>query len=183
MSYTPLIGTLSHRAIEHLKTIGPGKTIATGPLAEALGQPTSAVITALGKPVEHGLVKKERIDGLYHWRMAGSVAPVSSSPAARAEPVLNTVPHVAANGPAVDALARELAPPKLVVPGPAPVPVPEPAPVLVPASAPFKFGWCSDGTLTVSKGGASVDLSADEYGKLADFVAVVRPFMAEGGDA
>ncbi|WP_191058545.1 hypothetical protein, partial [Geminicoccus harenae] len=80
MSYVPHPSTIAHRAIEHLKGLPPGGTIATGPLAEILGTDTGTILTGLQTAIKHDVVVRERINGLFHWRMADQSARVAASP-------------------------------------------------------------------------------------------------------
>jgi hypothetical protein len=60
---------LAWRVIQYLKTLPEGKWIASGPLSAAMDQPSSAVITALNKSIDHGLLRKKKINGLYHFAL------------------------------------------------------------------------------------------------------------------
>src|SRR3546814_2400285 len=64
MSYEPHPSTVAYRAIEILKKLPPGQTIATAPLAERLGTDTATVLTGLQTAVKPGLVIRERKLGL-----------------------------------------------------------------------------------------------------------------------
>lgn len=223
MSYVPHPSTIAHRAIEHLKGLPPGSTIATGPLAEILGTDTGTILTGLQTAIKHDVVVRERINGLFHWRMADQSACAAASPAPLvAEP---PAPKVELPKPKPDVAAEAVAEwnkqltskpekfdgvdidgPRKMKPEPVPEPdhVPEPTPpaaepvapaveplpkaepvvdplpvemppvVLVSELQPFRFSWCNNGTITVSKGGHSVELVGEEYDELARFIHALR---------
>lgn len=109
MNYDPPKGSLAYRLVEYLRRQPAGAKVASGPLSAAMGQPSSAVITAMMKPVAHGLVIKERIDGLYYWSLGNGVPTLPAEP----DPL-----------PVKQAVI------------PAPEPEPEPAPTVEPAPEP-----------------------------------------------
>lgn len=213
MSYVPHPSTIAHRAIEHLKGLPPGSTIATGPLAEILGTDTGTVLTGLQTAIKHDVVVRERINGLFHWRMADQSARVAASPeplvskpptpkvelpkpkpderrfegvnidgprARRPEPEPPATPPPPAPEPkdppppAAEPVAPAVEPLPEAEPVVDPLPAGMPPVVLVSEAQPFRFSWCNDGTITVSKGGSSVVLDGKEYDELARFIFVVR---------
>lgn len=222
MSYVPHPSTIAHRAIEHLKGLPPGSTIATGPLAEILGTDTGTILTGLQTAIKHDVVVRERINGLFHWRMADQSARVAASP----EPPVAKPPAPKVEPPKPDVATEAVAEwnkqlaskpekfggvdidgPRKVKPDPVPEPDPVPDPAAPPAAEPvapaveplpeaepvvdplppvmppvalvaepqpFRFSWCNNGTITVSKGGHSVELVGQEYDELARFIHVLR---------
>ena len=74
MIWTPQPGTVVHRAIEHLKTIPLDKTIASLPLAQAIGTDSGTLSACMVTAVKHGYVRREKKNGLVYWG-AGTGAP------------------------------------------------------------------------------------------------------------
>lgn len=73
MTYTPQPGTIAHRVIEHLQTLGPDVELTSQVLLEAIGQPADwhGLSTCMDSAVFHGLVVK-RLEGRRSmWRIAG----------------------------------------------------------------------------------------------------------------
>ncbi|WP_159711491.1 hypothetical protein [Geminicoccus flavidas] len=201
MSYVPHPSTIAHRAIEHLKGLPPGGTIATGPLAEILGTDTGTILTGLQTAIKHDVVVRERINGLFHWRMADQSARVAASPEPlvdkpsapkvelpkpKPEPDERRFEGVSIDGPRARRPEPEPEPPAAEPVAPAAEPLPEAEPVVDPLPVemppvvlvsevqPFRFSWCNDGTITVSKGGGSVVLDKADYEELARFIYVLR---------
>lgn len=204
--WTPHPATLAYRVIKYLKTLPAGKFVATGPLSEAMGQPSSAVITGMYRAVENGLILREKKNGFYQWALSGKGWEMNTegghvdSPAQAAAPQ----PDPATVSETVDDDTQWGGPSHPPAPAPEPLPVKKitPAPVAArrvkrPSAAaaavdidrvhtkvaaeparddPFKFNWSSDDVLTVSKAGASVSMTHDEYQDLARFVGVVGVF-------
>lgn len=74
MTYTPQPGTIAHRVIAHLQTLGPDVELTSQVLLEAIGQPADwhGLGTCLESAVFHGLVVK-RLEGRRSmWRIAGA---------------------------------------------------------------------------------------------------------------
>lgn len=73
MTYTPQPGTIAHRVIAHLQTLGPDVELTSQVLLEAIGQPSDwhGLSTCMESAVFHGLVVK-RLEGRRSmWRIAG----------------------------------------------------------------------------------------------------------------
>lgn len=206
--YDPPKGSLAYRIIEYMKTLPPGKQIASGPLAEAMGQPSSAVITALLKPEAHGLVVKERVDGFYRWRLGDGV-PLNPDAERDPLPPRQIITRASPGKP------EPLDKPKVAAPGkpkPAPAPEPLPEPVKRPAApaaapqAPFqgvdmdavarpkepepvktenrplRFGWWNDGEVTMIKGDSTITLTPDESRKLLLFLSAIDFAAKQAGE-
>lgn len=166
MKYDPPKGSLAHRMVEYLKQQPAGTKVASGPLAAAMGQPSSAIITAMMKPVAHGLVVKERIDGLYYWSLGDGVPLMPAEPDPL--PVKQTV---------------------IPAPEPEPEPTAEPAPepeqpkeqnmndqpeaLAAPATEPapeFRFCIWNDWSMDVIKDGQRIHLTAQEVANIDAFL-------------
>lgn len=177
MKYEPPKGSLSYRLVEYLKTLPAGKWIASGPLSEAMGQPSSAVITAMMKPLAHGLVVRDRVEGRYYWKLGNGVPPISAAEL---------------HGDSVDDDDR---PKQTFVPAQKPKaePAPKPAPQnkeqtvndikASPATEPvrptleynaakpaFRFCIWNDGFVTIIKNGVSIELTHEEAASMKAFL-------------
>lgn len=156
--YQPHPSTIAYRAIEILKALPPGHTIATMPLAEKLGSDPNTVRMGLQTAVTRGLVARKRKDGLYHWCMGdgADLKPINGldddqdgaaahshafsgvdmdASTKRRVAMMNT-PFSAVTPPPEPVPSREPEPSPAAAPAPAPViPTPVPAPVPSPAPA------------------------------------------------
>ena len=63
MNYLTPPGTIPHLAIEHLRSLPPGKKLSTAELADAIGHDKATLAACLRTPRDHGAVCSEPIPG------------------------------------------------------------------------------------------------------------------------
>lgn len=203
MTWTPHPATLAYRVMVYLKTLPRGKFVATGPLAQKMEQPSSALITSLLKPVDHGLIIREKRNGFYHWSLTDRGYDMDldgkqdavQAPGPAPDPEPESEPGRLSDAVGDDTMwgGPALPPTQDLEPAKKAAPIAkkrapkrsravdidrvhsEPAePVRVPAQEdPFGFSWSSENVLTVSKGGQSVSMGPEEYQKLSKFIDVI----------
>lgn len=211
--WIPHPATIAARAMKYLQTLPRGKFVATGPLAQEMDQPSSAVITSLYKAVEHGLIVREKRNNFYHWALTDLGHEIdfdadpdeAPSPAKRPAPKPKPVKAAAKPDPAPEPEPEpEFEDEPLVVTSdtrwggeepdiadvadPVPLgamksvaaePIAKDDPVAeaikhhIDRDEPFRFNFCSDGTITVENGGQSVVMTPEDYQKLAKFIRVI----------
>jgi len=174
MTYEPHPSTIAYRVIEYLKTQPTGKAIGSGPLADAMGQPSSAVITALTRCVEHGLIKKERVDGFFVWSLGDGV-PLTKPAGHDDDPpkqVISKAPRrVKAPEHAKPISAQVTDDTRWGDSAPsAPSAFSQ---ALVPLDDDFVYTWSSSGELTITKAGVSVVLTPADREKLQRFLSAL----------
>lgn len=200
-TWAPHPATLAYRVIKYLQELPRGKFVATGPLAQEMCQPSAALITALLKPVEYGLMIREKRGGFYHWSLTeeGYEYDLDDAPALAATKKYEPTKWVGQEKPEVKPTTITETITDDTRWGDTPDPVVDPLPLEgvdmdrvhqamqdpVPAQAiqqekhwtdDFRFSWSSDGVLTVEKHGHSVAMHPDEFQKLAKFVDVISRF-------
>lgn len=185
MKYEPPKGSLSYRLVEYLKTLPAGKWIASGPLSEAMGQPSSAVITAMMKPLAHGLVVRDRVDGRYYWKLGNGVPPISAAEL-HGDSIDDDDRPKQITVPAQKPKAEPAQKPK-AEPAPKPTPQPKeqtmndikasPATEIVrptleynAAKPAFRFCIWNDGFVTIIKNGVSIELTHEEAASMKAFL-------------
>lgn len=70
--YIPQPGTIGARVLAWFGDQAPELEASSGVIAEALGQPIAAVITALDPVFENGLIAREKRDGRLYWSVSHS---------------------------------------------------------------------------------------------------------------
>jgi len=198
--YYPHPATVAYKVIEHLNTQRPGTQIASAPLAEAIGSDASTLNNSMGAAVNAGLVKRQRIMGLWHWSLGNGV-PVADAQLDDADALLNPVikgddlaaiiarhnaslekPAVAVPAPGVD-MDRAPKPKPKAKPGPKPGAKAKPVKLVVPRKVypeaeptGLSFGWSSSGVVTLHKAGQMITLDPVEAAKLQAFLAHMAGF-------
>ncbi len=172
-TYTPQPGTIPYRAVQYLQRLQPGADIANGPLADELDVSTNTLISCLATAVHHGVIKRDRREGLIYWSL-GDGTPLPAAPDAEDDQdmkskIIITPAAVAAMAKANDKLAKRLE--KAVAVGPTKdaqvvniqieLDLPPPEPV---------FGAFSDGSLSIKHGDSFVSLGEKHARALQEFM-------------
>lgn len=94
-TYTPLPGTIDARALAWFAQQPPHAEASTGVIAAALDQPVAIVFSALERVYEHGLVAREKRDGLHFWSTSHPVLrPLGTPPPVCADDDIDDAPLV-----------------------------------------------------------------------------------------
>lgn len=171
--YEPQPGTLTHRIVEHLKK-HPGKKFAVRVLADQMEQPRDYILPSLESAIKHGVVRKEKIDGLIKLSL-GNGTPTDSldpddgpiSKQITPETRWGDAPAAKAPEPVVEVKPKGQQQKK---------PASVKAPTEQPQPEPFAYGYHSSGVLSVSKDGQTVEMTPDEAGKIAHFIFTILLF-------
>lgn len=173
--YVPQPGTIPHRVIQYLQRLAPGTGIANAPLADELDIVANSITACMQPALHHGLVKRERIDGIIHWKL-GDGTPAPAAPDADEDPemaskIVITPAAAAAKAASNDKLAQRLEkaikrdtrceaePTELGIQIPLELPDPEPV-----------FGAFSDGSLSIEQGGTFLRLGEKQAQALQAFM-------------
>lgn len=166
-SYIPQPGTIPHRAIEHLRTLGPGAQLSTAALANDLDQPTESLTASLAVPRKRGALRAEKgANGRSMMWSLGDGTPEQPPHDYEDDRPLKTrasAPVAKWQSSVFDVVAPPAAPPD-----PADHSASEPEPS---TRGRFRYAYHSDGTLLVVKGTASIHLGAIEARELFAFGA------------
>ncbi|NVO06459.1 MAG: hypothetical protein HXX19_11260 [Rhodoferax sp.] len=167
MSYTPQPGTLQYRVITWLKLQPIGSEFPSAVIAEELGVEPSAIPSAMGYPVMHGLLSRRKEGGLVMWSLG------NSTPQPKPEDYEPDVPLDQL--PPIKVRPSRMPKAKAEVEKPLQVPVflkseAAPAPVAPPTGRQFRVGEYSDGTFIIERDTQRIELSEAEFAKLLDFV-------------
>lgn len=174
--YTPQPGTIPHRVIQYLQRLEPGKGIANAPLADELDISANSITACMQPALHHGLVKRERIDGIIHWKI-GDGTPLPAEPDAEDDPemkskIVITPAAAAAKAASNDNLAKRLEkairhetrceadPTAIGIQIQLDLPDPEPV-----------FGAFSDGSLSIEQGGTFLRLGEKQAQALQAFMS------------
>ncbi len=170
--YIPQSGTIPHRVVEYLRRLAPGTWVASGPLADELDITQSSIIPCMVSAVHHGVVKRDRRDGIVHWSLGDGTALPSPAeeeddPEMESKIVL-TPAAVAKAAETNDKLAKRLE--KAIESGPKPGGI-----VLIPRQVDLAppepiFGAFSDGSLSIEQGGTFLRLGEKHAQALQAFM-------------
>lgn len=178
--YVPQPGTIPHRVIEYLRRLAPGAEAANAVLADELDITQSSIIPCMLAAVHHGVVKRERREGVTFWSLGDGV-PLGPAPDADDDPemkskIVLTPATVAQAAVSNDKLAKRLE--KAIKSGAIPAPAPEPDTTQrniqinldLPPPEPV-FGAFSDGSLSIDHGGVFVRLGEKHAQALQAFMS------------
>jgi hypothetical protein len=94
-TYAPQPGTIDARALAWFAQQSPHAEASTGVIAAALDQPVAIVFRALERVCEHGLVGREKRDGLHFWSTSHPVLrPLGAPPPVCADDDIDDAPLV-----------------------------------------------------------------------------------------
>ena len=175
--YIPQSGTIPHRVVEYLRRLAPGTWVASGPLADELDITQSSIIPCMVAAVHHGVVKRDRRDGIVHWSLGDGTAmpaPVEEEddPEMKSKIVL-TPAAVAQAAVSNDKLAKRLE--KAIKRDPPDVAGPDTSQLGaqiqldLPDQEPL-FGAFSDGSLSIEQGGTFLRLGEKHAQALQAFM-------------
>lgn len=176
--YIPQPGTIPHRVVEYLRRLAPGTWVASGPLADELDITQSSIIPCMVAAVHHGVVKRDRRDGIVHWRLGdGTALPApgeeeEDDPEMKSKIVL-TPAAVAQSAVSNDKLAKRLE--KAIKRDPPDVAGPDTSQLDaqiqldLPDQEPL-FGAFSDGSLSIEQGGTFLRLGEKHAQALQAFM-------------
>ena len=165
--YAPQPGTIPFRVIQYLQRLAPGASIASGPLADELDINANSITACMQPALHHGVVKRERVDGIVHWKL-GDGTPLPPAPDADEDPDMRSkiviTPAAAASDDKLAqrlerAIKREAEPIELGIQIPLDLPDPEPV-----------FRAFSDGSLSIEQGGTFLRLGEKQAQALQDFM-------------
>lgn len=173
--YTPQPGTIPFRVIQYLQRLAPGTGIANAPLADELDIVANSITACMQPALHHGLVKRERIDGIIHWKL-GDGTPAPAAPDADEDPemaskiVLTSAADLRdSNDKLVKNLEKAIKREQRDIIGPdtsqlgaqIQLDLPDPEPV---------FGAFSDGSLSIEQGGTFLRLGEKQAQALQAFM-------------
>lgn len=131
-AYLPQPGTIGARVLAWFAAQAPELEASSGVIAEALGQPIAAVITALDPVFENGLIAREKRDGRLYWSVSHSrLRALGGPPAVCADDDVDDTPIVRRHVP-----TTAWSPPKEIA---MPTPAPTPPQAKKPRAAPIEF--------------------------------------------
>lgn len=178
-AYEPQPWSIPYRVIEFLKTQPPGKQFAVAVIAEHLDQRRDAILPCLEAPIKHGVIRKEKIDGIVKLSLGdGTPLPETDDNELPVSQMITPATKWGGETPEQ-------------TPAPAPNPAPKPkatkrttssgididrahaAKKDKPVDPGFSFTYHSAGTLTVSKDGQQVTLTMDECTTISRLVNLV----------
>ena len=162
MNYLTQPGTIPHLAIEHLRSLPPGKKLSTAELADAIGHDKATLAACLRTPRDHGAVCSEPIPGspAHRWWV-----PADQRGADKPEPTPEPI-----HGPASPWKAPARAPKPLPEPTPAPAPAPEIQQPQTKPGSDLRFGIFDDGSMSIEVGGMVIELGKRDTRRLARFI-------------
>lgn len=186
MTYTPQPGTIAHRVIAHLQTLGPDAEVTSQVLLEAIGQPADwhGLVTCMESAIFHGLVHKRMEGRKAFWRIAGKRAavPVDANRAhapledhtAVDDPEPDSRPRVATAAETVLRKARDAGLPKVPTCTESQA---EPQPAHAPTC---EFALTNSGRLLIDTGAQQLALTKDQADELMAYLDKARGLEWEG---
>lgn len=165
MTYSPHPSTIAYKVIEYMKQHPPGTWFSVRVLADAIDQRSDSIDPCMVTAVKHGLIRRERIDGVIKFALGDGDEPPEQDDE---QPVRRIISESSSPAPADDAQPFVR---------PAAGPSGSRLPAQKEQAGRFEYGYSSRGLLTITKGRQSIALSQAEQREIARFINIIETHL------